>query len=315
MSGGRTSWMGMDVAFMGRELNVRLALRCGGETWGVLLALWLNAKQQRSTDGRVKFGVVSLGREAVVDPDKVDEIIKAAVDIGVITDLEQDDHGRLKGTLTDFAADDRRGGEALKKAGQRANQQQGTERDSGGQGDVLSPSVPLEEKRGEKKTPADAGVRSASTRPRRTVDQDALPDDMPPHLAGLVPDLLAKLADLQRQRGGAVPTTRGVALAVKAFPGRDHRSIVSELEHWALAGRGQRKPIKDWAATFRTFLDNATDAAPSRPAAAPVRPRSEREQRNADRLARARAAGLVDGGLLSATRPDTIEGSTFDAAA
>lgn len=312
MSGGRTTWMGIDVAWMGRELNVRLAMKCGGETWGVLLSLWLAAKQQRSTDGRVKFGYVSLGREAHVDPDRVEVIVAAAVEVGVITSLESDDLGRLVGVLTDFAADDRRGGEALKKADQRAARRPGTEGDTGGQDTGVSHSVPLEEKRGEKKGLADARPGRATARPRRAVDQDQLPVDMPTHLAERVPVVLAKLVSVQAQRGGAVPTTRGVGLAISAFPRRDHLAVAAELEFWALAGYGMRKPTKDWAARYRAFLGNAVDADPVVTGAAAARPRTERDQRNAARLERARAAGLI-GGLMSPT--DTIEGSVVDAAA
>jgi len=305
--------MGVDVAWMRRDLNVRLAMKCGGETWGVLLSLWLNAKEQRSADGRVKFGYVALGREAFVDPDVVEKIVATAVEVGVITDLEADDHGRMEGVLTDFAADDRRGRAAMKKAGQRSGQE-GTEGDNGSsQGDngpscpPVSPCVPPDKKRGEEKDLADARSPGARSRARRAVDQDALPDGLAPHLAARIPALLAVLGEVQGQRGGNVPTVRGVGLAVKAYPRRDHMAVMRELEYWALAGKGQRKPVSDWGATYRTFLSNAADADPIRVAAgtAPVSAMSERERRNVER--RARAADAL-GDLMRPTAAETIDG-------
>jgi hypothetical protein len=129
-------------------------------------------------------------------------------------------------------------------------------------------------------TPSRAGARSSSislpgvdvrTTPtdvareaRKVIDQDQLPDDFDLELSARALEVLAVLLGVQAERGGTVPTLRGVGLAMRRFPGRDHLRVVRELEHWALAGTGQRKTVRDWARTFGTFLDGSEDATPSR---------------------------------------------------
>jgi hypothetical protein len=100
------------------------------------------------------------------------------------------------------------------------------------------------------------------------VDQLTPPRELAamPEVASRLDPVLTVLVAVQAERGGAVPTVRGVGLALVAYPGRDHLGVARELQHWALAGRGQRKPVKDWVRTYRTFLDGAEDAAPSRAA-------------------------------------------------
>jgi len=154
MANGRTIWMPIDVTWMKRELNMRLVLKAGPEAWGVLLNLWLEAKEQRSQDGTVKFGYVSIGQRICVDPDRVEEIVKQAVAVGVLTGLREG--LRCEAVLTDFAEDDRRGREAIKKAFQRA----GTEGDKGGQDGSLSPDVPNCPPRVEKRRVVTTSVES-----------------------------------------------------------------------------------------------------------------------------------------------------------
>jgi len=90
-------------------------------------------------------------------------------------------------------------------------------------------------------------------------DTDALPE-----YADRLHPVLAVLTRVQAERGGEVPTLRGVALALAARPGRDHLAVAHELEHWALAGRGRERAVRDWVRTYRTFLEGASDRAPSR---------------------------------------------------
>lgn len=98
------------------------------------------------------------------------------------------------------------------------------------------------------------------------VDQLTPPRELAamPDVAARLDPVLAVLAAVQDERGGAVPTVRGVGLALVAFPGRDHLAVARDLQHWALAGRGQRKAVKDWVRTYRTFLEGAEEAAPTR---------------------------------------------------
>jgi hypothetical protein len=92
--------------------------------------------------------------------------------------------------------------------------------------------------------------------------------DAPVEHADRLHPVLAVLTRVQAERGGEVPTLRGVALALAARPGRDHLAVAHELEHWALAGGGRGRSVRDWVRTYRTFLEGAADAAPARPRAA-----------------------------------------------
>ncbi len=100
----------------------------------------------------------------------------------------------------------------------------------------------------------------------RAVDQDEPPSSLSQELRPATEQVLRRLTAIQAERGGSVPTLRGVGLAVVAYPDRDLDAVVSELEHWALAGHGQRRPVKDWARTYRTFLERSAAASPTRPA-------------------------------------------------
>jgi len=91
-----------------------------------------------------------------------------------------------------------------------------------------------------------------------------VPGGLPAELADRLHPALAVLVRVQAERGGEIPTLRGVALALVAHPLRDHLAIAHELEHWALAGGGRNRVVKDWVRTYRTFLSGAPDAAPVR---------------------------------------------------
>jgi hypothetical protein len=101
---------------------------------------------------------------------------------------------------------------------------------------------------------------SARERSRRAA-QDQPPSSMPPSLLDVLAPTLDVLAAVQSERGGQVPTVRGVGLALARFPDRDHLAVVRELEHWALAGAGQARPVRDWARTLATFLERSPAAS------------------------------------------------------
>jgi hypothetical protein len=135
MSTGRTTWMGMDVAFLRRERNARLRAREGCEGLIVLVSLWLQAKEQRSPDGSVKFGYFSTGESVGMDEGRVREVVATMLELGVITELDDSDEP-ADAVLRDFAADDKRGSETLskqdKRAAKKAAGQEGTHGDKGG---------------------------------------------------------------------------------------------------------------------------------------------------------------------------------------
>lgn len=85
-------------------------------------------------------------------------------------------------------------------------------------------------------------------------------------------ETLRALEVLQSERGGYEPTVHGVGLVLIRFPDRDHQAVVHELEHWALAGSGQNRQIRDWTRTLATFLERSPSG--SAPRSSAVRPRS-----------------------------------------
>lgn len=98
--------------------------------------------------------------------------------------------------------------------------------------------------------------------PTKHVDQDTLPDDFPAVLAAVATGALTRLVALQAERGGMVPTLRGVGLTLARFPDRDVPGVLGELEHWSLAGRGQARAIKDWPRTLGSFLERSPAGKP-----------------------------------------------------
>lgn len=99
---------------------------------------------------------------------------------------------------------------------------------------------------------------------RGRVDQDSPPSGFDHKLVARAASVLKVLDAIFKERGGHKPTLRGVSLALQAYPARDHLAVVRELEHWALAGNGQNVARSDWVKTYRTFLGNAVDGAPTR---------------------------------------------------
>jgi hypothetical protein len=97
----------------------------------------------------------------------------------------------------------------------------------------------------------------------RKVDQEQLPDGLSTVLVARASDVLDTLRRIHADRGGNTPTLRGVGLALQAYPDRDHQTVAGELEHWALAGSGQQRTIRDWARMYRAFLERAPTATPT----------------------------------------------------
>lgn len=141
-----------------------------------------------------------------------------------------------------------------------------------GHGAVTDRSSPPAQARGSapvRSTDNDEEEEDDETRARRTrtVDQDQPPDSLNAELADRVPSVLDVLTRIHGERGGNLPTVRGVGLALQAFDDRDHLAVARELEHWALAGFGMRSSTKDWVRQYRAFLDRSTPGSPSRPLA------------------------------------------------
>jgi hypothetical protein len=148
--------------------------------------------------------------------------------------------------------------------------------------------------------------RAASGTPTTVADPDVLPDDLPDALGAVAREALTKLTAVWKERGGNTPTLRGVGLAVRRFPDRDHGTVLAELEHWAVAGRGARQAVKDWPRTYGTFLERSPAGSPAHPAAATA---SESPAQRQARELREDAARL-----RAAEASDTIDGTARDAA-
>ena len=100
--------------------------------------------------------------------------------------------------------------------------------------------------------------------PTKAADQNEPPNGLADELRPIACSVLDILKTVQAERGGDLPTLRGVGLAMLRFPNRDYVGVAREVEHWALAGRGARKAVKDWSRTFATFLGNTSEGAPVR---------------------------------------------------
>jgi hypothetical protein len=114
-----------------------------------------------------------------------------------------------------------------------------------------------------KQKPLKGGTTEVDARARSGVDQSVLPAGLPEDQHSLAETVLGLLEGVHGERGGNTPTLRGVGLALLAFPERDHVGVARELEHWTLAGTGQRKPVKDLVRLYRTFLERSPDASPA----------------------------------------------------
>lgn len=175
-------------------------------------------------------------------------VLPAPPDHVVVTDnaviVSGSDHGDCRVTVTDDAVNDHDsliGGASL-------------------------PRVPIRSDPEGKKT---VGAKTGAAR-ANSVSQDEPPSMLPEGLLAATQTSLTVLERIHGERGGNMPTLRGVGLAVARFPDRDHASVAAELEHWALAGHGQSRPVKDWARTFATFLERSASATPIRASRIPA---------------------------------------------
>lgn len=176
-----------------------------------------------------------------------------------------------------------------KRAKDRQRKRGGTPKDSGasrlGVGEdstrnpdgVVEDSIPHAGARGVDGSGVEGNASSLSKETRGfgaradgKVDQLTPPRELAakhPEVAARLDEALAILVAVQTERGGNAPTPRGVGLALLRFPDRDHLAVAHDLQHWALAGRGQSQPVRDWARTYATFLERTPAGAPSRIAA------------------------------------------------
>lgn len=121
-------------------------------------------------------------------------------------------------------------------------------------------------------------VQRETSEPKASEDRNRIPDEFPGYL---VPSVEATLPVLRRVAAGkkAKPVDRlPLARTIAQFPDRDHPMVAGELEHWALHGNGENRPIKDVVASFRNFLKRADRVAS--PQAAPATDRFSKYDKN-----------------------------------
>jgi hypothetical protein len=171
--------------------------------------------------------------------------------------------------------------------------------DPGDSLNLTSTSIEVPKDRSESYPPKTKDLQPLGARASGKVDQTLPPRELPTEIAERLHPVLALLEGVQRERGGNVPTVRGVGLALTRHPRRDHLAVAYELQHWALAGRGQNQAVKDWARTYTTFLERSPEADPSAPSnvttlRAGVRPTANTgDLSRFDRIQPANAKGAV----------------------
>jgi len=159
----------------------------------------------------------------------------------------------------------------------------------------------------------------ASEVPTSAVARDAVEEIWEHYLDAFYADRRGSVPDLRTHRHHIVAALRVrdaetcklaiTGLARSSWHGGDNGDGRRWTEiRYALHGNRQNKET-DAERIDRMAARAAEPNGPIRPA----RPLSEREQKNADRIARGRAA--LAGGLLGATETDALEGSLTDAAA
>lgn len=118
MSGdGRTVWWPKDAAWWRREHVVELGEEFGPA--GPVVLDWLSCEAKSQNDGGwVKAGVRSCARGCFVEPVTVSHVLSRAVAIGALDEMEQAD-GRFRCRISGWAADNTRGGAAMRKQAQR----------------------------------------------------------------------------------------------------------------------------------------------------------------------------------------------------
>lgn len=283
---GRTVWWMKDCAWWRREVVVELGEEFGPVGPAVMDWLSSEAKQQSVNDGYVKTGYRALGRGVFTnDVDVVRSVVARAVELEALKDFEET--GRtFTCRISGFTRDQERALATTRKQRQRDRESQPDEPNQDDaesvtprdtvttQRDGVTPEGDMsrfvtsreEESREESSLRSDTARTARDQRekqPSRAVDQDQLPDDLPPQLVPIAAQVLQRLVALYDQRGGYRPTLRGVGLALRRFPERDHLAVVADLEHWSTAGRGQNQQPKDWARTFASFLEKAPAARPA----------------------------------------------------
>lgn len=133
--------------------------------------------------------------------------------------------------------------------------------------------------------PATQVARKRAT--TRRIDLSSPPENFPEALRGALVEALAILHRTWEVRGGRTePSMRGVGMAMMRKPDIDHVALALRLEHWLLAGNGQRASTADIAARYGDWHDGES----GKPETKIVSLRDVREQEKRERQERGMAA-------------------------
>jgi len=136
----------------------------------------------------------------------------------------------------------------------------------------------------------DQGDSNPARKPGKSLDQTEPPPDLPADLLPRLREVLAILHGIWEARGGAImPQERGAGLGMLRNIHADHVGVARSLQHWLLAGKGQRAATTDVAKRFGDWCADAPAGAPSRP----VNGRSNGRRENASDLLRAINGGAA----------------------
>lgn len=267
MTDGRAVWYPEDVRWMAWERTVVLGREFGPAAVSVLAALKAEAKVQNS-GWRVKWGYHALDMAAFVgDVSTVRAVVARAAEIGLLDDFEEGEWTFVC-RVSGMAASEQRARDAARKAAARTGR---TEPDTTGHdrmhqdlqkrteevNDVVGSDdqASLGDAVEEPTTVVASGKQGA---PRKRVDQDAWPENLPAALTATAELIHSRLAAIHDACGSEhPPSRRGAGLVALHFPDRDHEAALGDLEHWVTAGAGRRRTVKDWAATYRKFASGA----------------------------------------------------------
>lgn len=259
MSDGRTVWWAKDSAWWRRERVVELGEEFGSAGPAVVDWLACEAKAQNA-GGRVQAGHRTVARGCFVEVVTVGHVLSRAVTLGLLDDFAED-AGRFECRISGWGAEQDRVKATARKAEQRIRESVGKGDPPRGSRSVTpghAESRPVTESppTGQDRTDT-SSLRSEATRKRATrrVDQSQLPEDFPDDLAGRVDPVLAILHRCWDTRGGIEPGRRGVGLALMRNPRADHEQTARKLEHWLLAGKGQRARCADVASRFGDWVE------------------------------------------------------------
>ena len=105
------------------------------------------------------------------------------------------------------------------------------------------------------------GSSNPARRRGKTLDQTVPPEGLAPHLAAVIPDVLAVVHAAWDERGrvGIEPQPRGIGMGMLRNPAADHLDVAGRMRHWLTAGRGRDKSMADVAKRFGDWCAKATE--------------------------------------------------------